>query len=250
MYNKLVIPSCVCNSSLLILCTFLSITASTQDSVVKKPAVVQSLQEFHALVAADSNKRMVELRRIIPSIRYDLRYAGANNFLKKRIYPKATSTTFMRWPAAYALANVQQELKEKGLGLKIFDAYRPYSATVILWESVKDERYAANPAKGSGHNRGTAVDLTLVDLKTGKERDMGTGFDNFTDTAHHAFEGLPEEILQDRALLKTIMEKHGFKALDTEWWHYYWSNPEQFELLDIPFEKLKVEGARFKVKRQ
>jgi D-alanyl-D-alanine dipeptidase len=126
-----------------------------------------------------------------------------------------------------------------GLGLKIFDAYRPYSVTVKFWELVKDERYVANPAKGSGHNRGIAVDLTIIDLKTGKELDMGTGFDNFTDTAHHTFTSLPEEVLHNRLLLKSTMEKYGFIALESEWWHYYLANGNTFELLDIEFKKLK-----------
>ncbi len=134
---------------------------------------------------------------------------------------------------------IQNELKEKGLGLKIFDAYRPYSVTKIMWGKVKDDRYAADPKKGSGHNRGIAVDLTIIDLKTHEELNMGTGFDNFTDSAHHDFKNLPEAILQNRSILKSIMEKYGFKALGTEWWHYSLPNANDFELMDLPFKKLK-----------
>ena len=114
-----------------------------------------------------------------------------------------------------------------------------YSVTEKFWELVHDERYVANPAKGSGHNRGIAVDLTIINLKTGKELDMGTGFDNFSDTAHHAFTKLSEEVLQNRDLLKSTMEKFGFKALDTEWWHYFLANGNKFEILDIDFKKQK-----------
>jgi D-alanyl-D-alanine dipeptidase len=103
---------------------------------------------------------------------------------------------------------------------------------------VKDDRYAADPKKGSGHNRGIAVDLTLIDLDTKKELDMGTGFDNFSDTAHHSFKKLPTDVLLGRIVLKLAMENHGFKALDTEWWHYYFVNGKDFELLDINFEQL------------
>ena len=102
--------------------------------------------------------------------------------------------------------------------------------------------YAEGPEllpTGSGHNRGIAVDLTIINLSTKKEFDMGTGFDNFSDTAHHAFTQLPSAVLQNRQLLKKIMEDHGFKALDTEWWHYYLPNSRQYELLDIPFARLK-----------
>ena len=126
-----------------------------------------------------------------------------------------------------------------GIGLKIFDAYRPYSVTEKMWEPIKDERYVADPKKGSGHNRGIAVDLTLINLKTKVELPMGTGYDNFSDTAHSTFMALPVEILQNRNLLKNIMEKNGFKVLETEWWHYSFTDAKDFELMDISFKKLK-----------
>ncbi len=126
-----------------------------------------------------------------------------------------------------------------GFGLKIFDAYRPYSVTEKMWEPIKDDRYVADPKKGSGHNRGIAVDLTIINLKTTKELPMGTGYDNFTDTAHQNFTALPKEILVNRNILKSLMEKHGFIALESEWWHYFLPNARDFELLDIPFKKLK-----------
>ena len=101
------------------------------------------------------------------------------------------------------------------------------------------ERYVANPSKGSGHNRGLSIDLTLVDLKTGKEMEMGTGFDNFTDSAHHTFQKFPDTILENRKLLRKTMEASGFKALDTEWWHYSWPNDRNYEVMDIDFEELE-----------
>jgi D-alanyl-D-alanine dipeptidase len=107
-----------------------------------------------------------------------------------------------------------------------------------MWELIKDDRYVADPKKGSGHNRGIAVDLTLINKLSGEELNMGTGFDNFSDTAHADFENLPGEVLQNRRLLKSIMEKYGFKELETEWWHFSWNNSD-FELLDIAGEKLK-----------
>ncbi|MCH5718416.1 M15 family metallopeptidase [Niabella hibiscisoli] len=126
------------------------------------------------------------------------------------------------------------------MGLKVFDAYRPYSVTRKFWDLVKDERYVANPAKGSNHNRGTAIDLTLIQLNTGEELDMGTGFDNFSDTAHHSFKQLPEPILHNRQKLKTVMAKYGFTALSTEWWHYTYQSNIRFDVLDIPFRKLSL----------
>lgn len=229
---------------LLIFCHPGRLTAQEQGIKRYGVAVIDDLSAYRAQVQADSSKRMVELKSLIPPIRYDLRYATTNNFMHRRMYTPPPHHTFLRAPAAHALAAVQQELNSHGYGLKIFDAYRPYSVTVSFWELVKDERYVANPSKGSGHNRGLAVDLTIIDLKTGKELNMGTDFDNFTDTAHQNFTGLPAAVLKNRQLLKTTMQKHGFAPLETEWWHYYWPNDKDYEVLNIPFNLLRKEANR------
>jgi D-alanyl-D-alanine dipeptidase len=189
-------------------------------------------------VRQDSNRCMVELRSWLPGMVYDLRYARADNFTGKMLY-KSGDLSFLRLPAAKALKKVQEELHSKGYELKIFDAYRPHEATVRIWELVGDERYAAHPSKGSHHNRGLAVDLTLICLASGKEVDMGTEFDHFSDTAHHSFPHLSLEVKLNRMLLRNVMEKHGFRALETEWWHYSWINDRDYEVLDVEFEKLK-----------
>lgn len=240
LLNKLLNPARISGGCLLIIfLTVVDNTAFTQDSTFKRPPVISEWREYMQLVEKDSSQKMVELKSMIPGLVYDLRYATKNNFMHRRMYDAGTITTYLRLPAARALQQVQQELAVKGMGLKIFDAYRPYAVTVKFWELVKDERYVANPAKGSGHNRGIAVDLTIIDKKTGKELDMGTGFDNFTDTAHHAFTSLPATVLQNRQLLKSLMEKYGFKPLDSEWWHYFIPESSRFAILDISFNKLK-----------
>jgi zinc D-Ala-D-Ala dipeptidase len=222
---------------------FLTASCFSQVPLLKKSSygteVLQSTAAFRTITMADSNKRMIELKTLIPNIVYDLRYATTNNFVSRALYPVTTAHTFLRAPAAMALRNVQKELNAQGLGLKIFDAYRPYSVTVKFWELIKDERYVANPAKGSGHNRGLAVDVTIIELTSGSELDMGTAFDNFTDTAHHTFTALPAAVLNHRKLLKEVMLKHGFQLFETEWWHYYWPNNRNYEVLDIDFKKLK-----------
>lgn len=228
---------------------FLSTLSEVMGQTSLKPAgdtalnkygllVIESIAVLNKAAAADINLQMTDLKKKIPSLILDLRYATTNNFMHQKLYPSIT-TTWLRKPAADSLAVIQQQLKALGLGLKIFDAYRPYSVTEKMWEPVQDDRYAADPKKGSGHNRGIAVDLTLVNLKTGKDLDMGTGFDNFSDTAHHAFTQLPASVLQNRSLLKKIMEQHGFKALDTEWWHYSLPNAASFALLNISFTVLQ-----------
>jgi zinc D-Ala-D-Ala dipeptidase len=198
--------------------------------------VVSKYKQYKELVSKDPSKKMVELKSVAPNLVYDLRYSTLNNFMHRKLY-KQGEETFLRSPVADALAKAQRELNEKGLGLKIWDAYRPYSVTVKMWEPIKDERYVADPKKGSGHNRGGAVDLTIINLKNGNELNMGTGFDNFSDTAHSTFTNLPEEILQNRLLLKTTMEKYGFINLQTEWWHFYWKELSRFEVMDIDFKK-------------
>lgn len=239
MLNKIRNPFCICLSMTVIFSTGLTSTTCAQDSSYTRPPVTDQWKIYRSQALHDSTKKMIELKSVIPGIVYDLRYAGTGNFMQRRMYPAGTNTTFLRLPAAMALQKAQQELNDKGLGLKIFDAYRPYSVTVKFWELVKDERYVANPSRGSGHNRGIAVDLTIIDRRTGKELDMGTGFDNFTDTAHSNFTSLPEAVLQNRRLLRTTMEKHGFKVLDTEWWHFFLPNANHYEILDIDFKKMK-----------
>ncbi len=215
-----------------------SITAFSQENGYTKPHYTAKWKEYKRQVKADSSKKMVELKSVIPGIFYDLRYATTNNFMRRLMYPAKTRFTFLRIGAVDALKHVQIKLNEMGLGLKIFDAYRPYDVTEKFWELVHDERYVANPANGSGHNRGTSVDLTIIYLENGQELNMGTDFDNFTDTAHHSFTNLPESILQNRMLLKSLMEQNGFKALETEWWHYSLPNSKQYELLNLSFKKL------------
>jgi D-alanyl-D-alanine dipeptidase len=214
--------------------------AAAQTTSVSKYGVpaINKLAEYQASVRNDSAMKMVELQKMAPGIVYDLRYATTSNFTHRLMYSPPTRYTFLRLAAARALAAVQHELNTQGYGLKIFDAYRPYRVTVSFWELIKDERYVANPGKGSGHNRGLAVDLTIIDLKTRRELDMGTGFDNFTDTAHHTFTGLSPAVLENRKLLRETMEKHGFNKLETEWWHYFWPNDRNYEVLDLPFKEL------------
>lgn len=202
-------------------------------------AYVADTATFNALCRNDADKQLLELHSLMPSIVYDLRYAGNNNFTGIRLYKEGTHTTYLRKPAAKALAKVQHALKRKNLGLKVFDAYRPYDVTVAFWELIKDERYVANPSKGSGHNRGLAIDLTIIDLSTGKDLDMGTGFDDFSDTAHHTFTSLPTQILANRQLLKEMMIKAGFLPFETEWWHYAWPNDKNYEVLNLSFEEVE-----------
>lgn len=238
MNYKISNHSSICFLATVIFSTIHVSNSAAQDSSYIPPPVTNKVKIYRDQVVKDSRKQMIELKTVIPNLVYDLRYASTNNFMNRLMYPAHTNQTFLRAPAAMALQKVQYELNEMGLGLKIFDAYRPYSVTQKFWELVKDERYVAHPAKGSGHNKGIAVDLTIINKSTGEELEMGTGFDNFTDTAHSAFTQLHEQVLKNRELLKSVMEKNGFRVLSTEWWHFYLLDNPGYEILDLDFRKL------------
>jgi D-alanyl-D-alanine dipeptidase len=202
---------------------------------------INSISLYQKSLLNHPEKQMVPLSSI-PDIIMDLRYASDSNIIHKNLYPKNTKMSYLRKPVYRALDSVARDLAKRGLVLVIFDAYRPYSVTVSLWNSVKDERYAANPAKGSGHNRGLAVDLSLADLKTHQLLPMPTGFDNFSDSARQDFKladarhpGTPGF---NRDLLRKTMEKYGFESLQTEWWHFSWPDTEECEVLDLSFVQL------------
>lgn len=188
------------------------------------------------LVLLPLSARLVEIITINPHIKLDIRYATTNNFTGKIVYPSARC--FLQEPAAKALADVQVELEKQGLGLKVFDGYRPLSAQKIFWNICPDTRYVANPAKGSKHNRGTAVDMMLVDVKTGQELVMPSGYDDFTEKSHRTYETMSPEAAKNCKLLEDAMIKHGFIPLATEWWHFDWNDWKQYPILDVAFEEI------------
>jgi D-alanyl-D-alanine dipeptidase len=224
----------------LIICLSFCIIFFTVSSAKAEPQpIISTLKDYKASVKLNDKNEMINLKQIIPDIIFDLKYSTTNNFTKRKLYKSAT-TTYLRKDAAAALLLIHEYLKNMGLGFKIFDAYRPYSVTKLMWAIIHDKRYVANPVNGSGHNKGIAVDITLVNLTTAKELNMGTAFDNFTDTAHHTFtKNLSPEIIVNRTLLKSTMEKFGFKSLETEWWHYSWKSNEIYDVMDINFKILK-----------
>lgn len=197
----------------------------------KKPSVINNVAVYKNSIYSDTSKQLVSLQLFVKQLVIDLKYGTKNNFTGRVLYKNPRA--YLRLEAANSLKKINEELALSGLGIKVFDAYRPYSVTKIMWNLVHDERYAANPAKGSGHNRGASVDLTLVKISTGEELPMPTAFDDFTEKAHHNYMQLSQEVIENRKLLRNVMEKYGFVALETEWWHYSLPNSaRRFELLD------------------
>ena len=181
---------------------------------------------------------LVELKQLEPDIHLDIRYATQNNFTGRPLYPKARALLLPE--PAQALARVHRALKEKGYGIVVYDAYRPWSVTRDLWdlasEADRANGYVADPATGSRHNRGCAVDVGLYDLITGREVPMPSEFDDFSIRAHADWTGGPEEPRRNRDELRRAMEAEDFKVLPNEWWHFNYRGCDRHLLLDIPIE--------------
>lgn len=181
---------------------------------------------------------LVELVKLDSTFKLDIRYAGVNNFLGTPLYTQARA--FLQRPAAEALVRANQELKAQGYGLMIHDGYRPWYVTEIFWEATPDDKkiFVANPAQGSRHNRGCAVDLSLYDLKTGKEVQMPSGYDEMTDRSFADYPGGTPEERARRAVLRHAMEKQGFTVFPQEWWHFDYKDWKQYGIQNVAFEGL------------
>jgi len=203
-------------------------------------AVVSSLAEYREQVRRVPAKELVDLATAAPGVALDLRYATPENFMDRALYP--VSRALLRRPAAEALAAAQRELAAEGLGLKVWDAYRPYAVTVSMWEAIRDPDYVADPAKGSRHNRGCAVDLTLCDLATGTPVRMPSGYDEFSTRANPWYPGGTSEERWLRDLLRRVMEAEGFTVYEHEWWHFDFGEWREYPVMNRRFEEI-VAGA-------
>ena len=187
----------------------------------------------------DDPKRLVELVRLDPGIKIDMRYATTNNFTGRVLYDEARA--FLANPAAQAVARASKMAQTDGFGLTIFDAYRPWRITKKLWDATPvgpKKEYVANPKRGSKHNRGCAVDLSLHDLRNGQLVEMPSGFDDFSEKAHREYMGASATAIANRARLAGYLEAEGFVGLSNEWWHFDFTGWEQFPVMDIPFNKI------------
>lgn len=195
------------------------------------------LPQYELAVEKDSAKALVDLATTIPGLVLDIRYATTNNFTGEKIYNSARA--FARKPVAQALKKAQQEFAKFGVGIKVFDAYRPYSATMKFYEVYKDTTYVASPYRGSRHNRGCAIDMTLVSLATGKELTMPTEYDSFRKEAWPSTPVADPEVKKNRDLIISVMTQCGFRVNSSEWWHFDFKGWEKFEVMDILFEELE-----------
>ncbi len=182
---------------------------------------------------------LVEVVRLDSTIKLDIRYATTNNFMKRQMYTQARA--FLQRTAAEALARVNTKLKQHGYGLLVFDGYRPWAVTKKFWDETPQEKriFVANPKRGSKHNRGCAIDLSLYDLVTGKEVEMPSSYDDFTEKAAAGYPGGTEAQRSARNILRSAMEAGGFAVNPDEWWHFDYRDWRNYRVLNISFEQLK-----------
>lgn len=182
---------------------------------------------------------LVELIKLDNTLKLDIRYATNNNLAGKPVYTEARA--FMQRPAAIALVKANEELRQLGYGLLIFDGYRPWDVTKLFWDitSKENKKFVADPKKGSKHNRGCAVDLSLYELATGKEVEMTGVYDEMSERSYPNYAGGTEVQRKMRDLLRSKMEANGFTVYDYEWWHFDYKDWPKYRITNVPFSEIK-----------
>jgi len=222
----------VCILFLLISCK--TIKSAPAVSTAENESIVESSEELPQELI--QNKPIVHDTVFVDLYQYstdfvlDMKYATSDNFLKMKVYD--CPSCFLRFKTVKNLLLANEEFKTKGYRIKIYDCYRPLDVQKKMWKIISDPEYVADPKKGSIHNRGGAVDITLVD-KNNVELDMGTSFDFFGPEASHFYQKIPNAVLKNRLFLKKIMLKHNFNSFDSEWWHYNLRNSSKTPLANF-----------------
>ena len=225
------------NKYLFLISFFICIGCKTSESASRKSKEVlknnYKIGNSIAIYEGISDTTFVKLKNFSTDFIFDLKYATEDNFLKQKVYN--CEECYLRLKTIKYLIAANIEFQKKGYRIKLLDCYRPLDVQKKMWELVPNADYVADPKKGSVHNRGGAVDITLVDSK-GKEIDMGTPFDFFGPEASHKYQGFSNKISKNRAYLKEIMLKHNFKSFDSEWWHYNLSESTKDKLANFQWE--------------
>jgi D-alanyl-D-alanine dipeptidase len=182
---------------------------------------------------------LVDLAMLDRRIKLDIRYATVDNFLSTPVYSSARA--FLQRPAAQALLRAHRDLMKRGYGLMIFDAYRPWYVTRMFWDATPPDKheFVADPAKGSRHNRGCAVDLTLYELRNGREVEMTGVYDEMSERSYPNYAGGTAKQRAQRERLRGAMEKQGFAVYDTEWWHFDYQEWQHYAIQNIRFDEIR-----------
>lgn len=191
---------------------------------------------LYASVSCHAASNLVDITIAIPHVKIDCVYATTRNFTGKQIYLKPVC--YLLKPVAEQLVKVQKELEHQGLGLLVWDAYRPLPAQQRLWDAVPADKkkFVANPKMGGRHTRGTTIDLTIIRLVDGMLLEMGTGHDDFTEKAYYACQTISDEAKKNRKLLRDLMTKHGFDPIEHEWWHFDVRGWREYPVLKVDFD--------------
>ena len=218
----------------LLLCALVLLSTHADARRQQAQAVAGPPKEAGTFRAPD----LVELIKLDRTIKLDVRYATANNFTGRAVYTEARA--FLQRPAAEALVRASRALRKKGYGLAVFDGYRPWSVTKLFWDITPADKkqFVADPSKGSRHNRGCAVDLTLYDLKTGRQVSMPSEYDEMSERSHINYAGGTAEQRRLRDLLRAALEAEGFTPYEPEWWHYDYKDWRQYPILNLSFSEL------------
>lgn len=201
---------------------------------IKNELIAENISKGKKIIdAIVDDTTFVNLKDYSQDFVYDMKYATEDNFLKAKVYDCAEC--YLRLKTVKSLVEANKSFRQQGYRIKLFDCYRPLDIQKRMWKIVPNSEYVADPAKGSIHNRGGAVDLTLVDAD-GKELDMGTAFDHFGIEASHNYLKLDDQVIKNRKLLKEIMQKHNFKIFESEWWHYNLNNSSADKLSNFKWK--------------
>ncbi|WP_234387019.1 M15 family metallopeptidase [Aquimarina sp. Aq78] len=201
-----------------------------EQSMLRKKDSIVMLIGGPSIEVTSNDKDFVNIESMSNEFILDMKYATSDNFLKEKVY--SCAKCFVRKDVAEALIKVNNDLLAQGYRIQFFDCYRPYSVQKKMWKIFPNPGYVADPKGGSVHNRGAAVDITLV-RSAGGHVDMGTDFDHFGKKAHHSYSSLSQTVLGHRKLLREAMEKHGFKTIRTEWWHYNFKGNTKYKISDF-----------------
>lgn len=189
-------------------------------------------------IFSQNNYDLVNVSMLDSTIIIDLKYATSDNFMGEVLY--SANICLLRRPIAEKIVKVNQQLKLKGYKLKIWDGYRPLEVQKKMWAKMPKPGFVANPKYGSNHNRGAAVDVTLLYLN-GNEVIMPTMFDDFSDKAASSYQELPDEVLKNRKILQDVMKSNGFKTIKSEWWHFNYKDIKKYSIIDVPLENFLKE---------
>lgn len=219
------------------LVTLASASIASPAEVTTSP-VISTLTEPPREEGDFKRSDLVELIKLDPSLKLDIRYATANNFVGRPVYSQARA--FLQRPAAEALVRANRRLQEQGYSLVVFDGYRPWSVTKLFWNVTPADKkeFVADPAKGSRHNRGCAADVSLAELATSRTVQMPSDYDEMTSRSYPTYPGGTAEQRRHRDLLRAAMEAEGFKVYDTEWWHFDFQGWKQYPIENRTFEEL------------